>query len=322
MATLRCNEISRRTFIQGAGAAVVLAATSRAGFAENLGYVDAHSHLWSPDRVHYPLRPGAKEEDVKPKGFTVGDFFSHARPEGVNRVVVVGHTLHFGFDARYLTDLVKARPGEVAVQAYLDHTDPNAPARMAELKAQGVKAFRVRWLEPWQTFFPDSHPIMKIYEFAGMQRLAICPLINADWLPQLERLSATFPATTVVIDHFARIGVEGFGKVPPVPGPIKPDEVANLVKLARYPGVHVKVSAYYALGRRTPPYDDMIPFINELLKAYGPERLMWGSDCPYQLDGGHTYKASISLIRDRLVGVSVEDREWLLRKTAERVFFT
>jgi hypothetical protein len=39
------------------------------------------------------------------------------------------------------------------------------------------------------------------------------------------------------------------------------------------------------------------------------------------LEGGHTYKASISLIRDRLDGVSVEDREWLLRKTAERVFF-
>jgi hypothetical protein len=51
--------------------------------------------------------------------------------------------------------------------------------------------------------------------------------------------------------------------------------------------MHVKISAFYALGRRTPPYDDMIP-----------------------------------LIRDRLDGVSVADREWLLRKTAERVFFS
>jgi predicted TIM-barrel fold metal-dependent hydrolase len=122
-----------------------------------------------------------------------------------------------------------------------------------------------------------------------MQRLAICPLINPDWLPQLGRLSEAFPATTVVIDHFARIGVDGFGKVPPVPGTIKPEDVANLVKLARYPGMHVKISAYYALRKRTPPYDDMIPLIKELLKAYGPERLMWGSDCPYQLAGGQSY---------------------------------
>ena len=322
MSTSTPDGVSRRTFVQCAAGAAALAAVSRVGAAENLGYVDSHSHLWSPDRTHYPLRPGAKEEDVVPKGFTVGEFFSIARPEGVTRVVVIGHTVHFGYDATYMTDLLKARPGEVAVQAYLDHNDPNAPARMAELKAQGVKAFRLRLLDPWQAYFPDSHPIMKIYEFAAMQRLAICPLTNADWLPQIGRLSEMFPATMVVIDHFARIGVDGFGKVPPVPGTLKPEDVANLVKLARHPWMHVKISAYYALGRRLPPYDDMLPFIKELIKAYGPERLMWGSDSPYQLQGIHTYKASISLIRDRLDGVSVADREWLLRKSAERVFFS
>lgn len=314
--------MSRRRFVQCSAAVAALAVTTREAWAENLGYIDAHSHLWSPDRTHYPLQSVAKEADVKPKGFTPGDFFSRARPEGVNRVVAVGHTLHFGFDATYLTDLLKSRPGEVAVQAYLDHKDANAPARMAELKAKGVKAFRLRLIDPWQSYFPDSHPIMKVYEFAAMQRLAICPLINPDWLPQLARLSEAFPATTVVIDHCARIGVDGFGKVPPVPGTIKPEDVTNLVKLARYPGMHVKISAYYALGRRTPPYDDMIPFIQELIKAYGAERLMWGSDCPYQLEGSNTYRDSIALIRDRLDGVSEEEREWLLRKTAERVFFT
>ena len=65
----------------------------------------------------------------------------------------------------------------------------------------------------------------------------------------------------------------------------------------------------------------MMPFIKELIHAYGPERLMWGSDSPYQLAPGQGYTASIALIRDRL-DVKVSDREWLLRKTAERVYFT
>jgi len=312
---------TRREFILGSAAATLAATVSR-GSAENVGYIDCHSHLWSPERTRYPLRPGAKEEDVKPQGFTPGEFFSHARPEGVNRVVVVGHTVHFGFDARYLVDLARARPGEVAIQAYLDHTDPNVTIRMAELKAQGVKAFRLRLLDPWQSPFPEAHPILKAYEFAAKERLIICPLINPDWLPQLGLLSERYPATAVVVDHFGRIGVDGFGKVPPVPGTIKAEDVANLVKLAQYPMTHVKVSAYYALGKRTPPYDDMLPLIKELLKAFGPERLMWGSDCPYQLAPGHSYKASIAVIRDRLDGVSEGDREWLLRKTAERVFFS
>ena len=266
MSTPSSAGMGRRAFLRVAAATAALAAEGT-GCAEDLGYVDAHSHLWSTDRARYPLRPGASEANVVPKGFTPGEFFSHARPEGVNRVVLIGHTLHFGFDATYLIDLQKARPGEVAAQAYLDHTDANVTARMAELKRQGVKAFRLRLLAPWQSDFPDAHPIMKAYQFAAMQRLVICPLTNPDWLPQLDRLSAMFPATTVVIDHFARIGVDGFGQVPPVPGTIKPEHVANLVKLARHPGVHVKLSAFYALGRRTPPYDDMLPFITALLRA-------------------------------------------------------
>lgn len=315
--------LNRRGFLAGtAAAAAAVAPTVARGSAATLGYVDAHSHLWSPERLRYPLRPGAKEEEVKPKGFTPGDFFSHARPEGVTRVVAIGHTGHFGYDARYLVELARERPGEVAVQAYLDHTDPNVTARMAELKGQGVKAFRLRLLDPWQSPFPASHPILKAYEFAAKERLVICPLINPDWLPQLGLLSERYPATVVAIDHFGRIGVDGFGKVPPVPGTIKAEDVADLVKLAQYPMMHVKLSAFYALGNRTPPYDDMLPFIKELLKAYGPERLMWGSDCPYQLAPGHIYKASIAVIRDRLDGVSEADREWLMRKTAERVFFT
>jgi len=39
---------------------------------------------------------------------------------------------------------------------------------------------------------------------------------------------------------------------------------------------------------RIAPYDDMIPLIKTRLGAYGPQRLMWGSDCPYQLAPGHT----------------------------------
>jgi len=49
--------------------------------------------------------------------------------------------------------------------------------------------------------------------------------------------------------------------------------------------------------------------------------LMWASDSPYQIQGVNNYKASISLVRDHLDFVTPEDKQWLLRKTAERVFF-
>jgi hypothetical protein len=49
---------------------------------------------------------------------------------------------------------------------------------------------------------------------------------------------------------------------------------------------------------------------------------MWATDSPFQLQPGHTYLGSLELIRDRLDGISAEDRAWLLGRTAERVFFS
>ena len=220
---------------------------------------------------------------------------------------------------RHLPDRpAEGPPGEVAAQAYLDHTDANVAARMAELKRQGVKAFRLRLLDPWRSDFPDSHPIMKAYQVAAAERLVICPLTNPDWLPQLDRLSADVPE-----DHGGHRSLRAHRRRWPGPDAARAGD--DQARGRRQPGqagpaprVHVKVSAFYALGRRTPPYDDMVPVIKELVGAYGPERLMWGSDCPYQLPSPHSYRASIALVRDRLDGLSEDDREWLLRKTAER----
>ena len=61
--------------------------------------------------------------------------------------------------------------------------------------------------------------------------------------------------------------------------------------------------------------------IRQLYDAYGPKRLMWATDCPYQLGEGHGYAPSIALVRDRIDFLTAEDRKQLLRETAERVFF-
>jgi predicted TIM-barrel fold metal-dependent hydrolase len=61
--------------------------------------------------------------------------------------------------------------------------------------------------------------------------------------------------------------------------------------------------------------------IKRIYDAFGPQRMMWGSDSPYQLQGVNNYSASIGLIRDRIDFFTPEDREWLLCKTAESLFF-
>ena len=65
---------------------------------------------------------------------------------------------------------------------------------------------------------------------------------------------------------------------------------------------------------------DLVALIKRLHEAFGPKRLMWASDCPFQTVG-ETYEDSISLVRDRLDFVTAEDKEWMLRRTAEESFF-
>ena len=95
-----------------------------------------------------------------------------------------------------------------------------------------------------------------------------------------------------------------------------------LCGLAKHRKVQVKVSAFYALGRKTAPYTDLAPLIRRVFEDFGPRRLMWASDCPFQVQNGHNLAASVNLIRDGLPFLSKDDREWLLSKTAASTFFS
>ncbi len=81
--------------------------------------------------------------------------------------------------------------------------------------------------------------------------------------------------------------------------------------------VYVKVGAFYALGKKTPPYLDLGPLIRRVVRAFGADRCMWESDCPFQVVRDR-YVDSLALIRDRLDFLTREDRDWLLFRTAER----
>lgn len=90
--------------------------------------------------------------------------------------------------------------------------------------------------------------------------------------------------------------------------------------MAKHKQVHVKVSAFYALGKKNPPYTDLAPLIKRVYEAFGPERLMWATDCPFQVVE-QTYQQSIDLVLKHLDFLSATDKEHILRKTAEKVYF-
>ena len=137
-------------------------------------------------------------------------------------------------------------------------------------------------------------------------------LIGPDALPELDRMCTAYPHTPVIIDHLARIGADGV---------IRDADIDRLCAMAKHKNVMVKVGAFYALGKKEPPYTDLAPWIKKVVTAFGARRCMWESDCPFQVQGDHTYQASVDLVLRRLDFLKGDDKEWLLRKTAEDFFF-
>ncbi len=61
--------------------------------------------------------------------------------------------------------------------------------------------------------------------------------------------------------------------------------------------------------------------LRRVVDSFSPQRLMWASDCPYQVQGKHDYQSSIDLVAEHLNPLSKADRQSILRDTAEKVFF-
>jgi predicted TIM-barrel fold metal-dependent hydrolase len=312
---------SRRDFLQQGAfslAASALHARSSAASSSNAGsnnqqhagYIDAHVHVWTDDVVAYPLKPGVTKAEMKPASFTPEYLLKISRPSGVTRIVLVQMS-YYGFDNSYMLAALAHWP-EVFRGIGIVNTEGRHPdADMLALASKGVRGFRLYPREATDTTWLAGPGFDKMFKCGAKHRLAMCLLTNPGDLGIVDRKCLEFPETPVVIDHMGRVGKDG---------PILESDVQALCGLARHANVKVKLSAFYALGEKKPPHSDLIPLIRRLYDVFGPQRLMWASDCPFQVDN-ETYEDSISLVRDRLDFLSPADKEWILRRTAEETFF-
>ncbi|HWL09292.1 MAG TPA: amidohydrolase family protein [Planctomicrobium sp.] len=307
--------LSRRSLIKVTALAAVpfmiRATPSRAADITG-GLIDAHVHVWPAETTRYPVAEGFKKENVQPISFTPEELFAECRPQGVTRVVLIQMSF-YKFDNSYMLDAIRQYPDAFRGVAIVDEKQANVGDTMKELAKSGVTGFRLYATKPAVESWLNATEMNAFWKLAAQTGQAVCLLSDPDALPAIDAMIKKHPETTVVIDHFSRIGMSGT---------IQQQDLDNLCRLARYPNVFVKTSAFYALGKKQAPYTDLGPMVRRLRDAYGAKRLMWASDCPFQVQGGHTYGESISLIRDKLDFLTQEEKSWILAKTAENVYWT
>jgi len=249
------------------------------------GVVDAHAHVFRPAGVS---ARGTDELAPADRDAPVEDLLARTADAGFAGAVLVPLD---GTDD-YVAEALDRHPGRFAAVAVA------TPAEQGTGGVDPVRAFRSRqarwpfgalrtsWLgEPGRSV-ADS-PFLPVLEVLAEERLPLWSYLPPAQLPLLEELVGVLPHLTVVLNHLGFCPHDMWvdeHRRPRFDDPFPESLVGRLERLADAPGVHVLVSGQYALSTQAPPYPDLFPVIGRLAAAYGPERLMWGSDHPWPGD--------------------------------------
>jgi predicted TIM-barrel fold metal-dependent hydrolase len=271
--------------------------------------IDAHIHVWTADIKKYPLAPGFTKEDLWRPSFTPEEHFSYSRSVGAVRLNMV-QMFWYGRDHSYILDLVASDPETYAASGLMELEDPEPERTMVALSQQRCFAFRL----PASDF---DHPAMaKMFAVGAEHNLALSFNMGVDKLPAMERMCERFPQTPVILDHVCHVGIGEPNYTE--------EQIGALLRFAKHQKVMVKIGPLQGLGARQAPYLDLLPLLERVVGAYGSKRCMWESDSggPIWMSDPQTdFPAAIALIRDHASFLSESEREDLLFRTAEGVFF-
>jgi predicted TIM-barrel fold metal-dependent hydrolase len=89
--------------------------------------------------------------------------------------------------------------------------------------------------------------------------------------------------------------------------------IDEVVKLAKYPNVSVKLSSAPNFSQEAYPFRDMAEHIKRCFDAFGPRRCYWGTDLTNSMPKA-TYRQRVTHFTEHLPFLSEEDKDWVMGK--------
>ena len=292
--------IGRRELL-GALAGPALAQTQD---RDQIRLIDPHVHVWGHDR-RYPFAPETKNPPVEDA--TPEMLMELMNQNGVARTVII-QVIHYRWDNSYLRDVLKKYPDLFHGVARVNPEDPASPDILSKLVKED--RFRGVRLSPNDSAAGDwirGSLMPPLWKRCRDLKAPMTILAPAARMPDIAALCEKFPDLTVVIDHMADCPLD------------RPDLQLKLLALKRYPKVFVKLSHTWSLSKEGFPFRDTFPWVQQLYDAFGPKRLMWGTDWPVSKRHA-SYAQTLAVVRDAMTFLNRDDKRWILSKTVERVW--
>lgn len=132
-------------------------------------------------------------------------------------------------------------------------------------------------------------------------------LIFEKHLPQTIQFVDRHPDQIFILDHVAK---------PRIRERVLDPWCDNIRELALRPNVYCKISGMVTEGDwDTWSEEELSPYIDVVLEAFTPKRLMFGSDWPV-VTLASSYQRWIGTVRAAIAQLSSDERDWILAKTA------
>jgi len=265
--------------------------------------IDSHHHVWRLARGDYdwltpdlPIHRNYGLEDLRPL----------LREIDATLLVQAAPT---EAETEFLLQTAAGSQGLVrGVVGWMDLAAPDASERIAEI---ATKAPLLRGLRPMLQDIPETEWILRpeiapaLHTMVGAG-VRFDALIRPRHLPAILRLCARHPDLAVVIDHGAKPDIANDAFEP---------WASDIAALARQTDAHCKLSGLVTEAVADWRVDHLRRYVDHLLRTFGPDRLMWGSDWPVvNLAGGYTRWRAASI--ELLQGLADDERNAVLGGTA------
>jgi L-fuconolactonase len=275
--------------------------------------VDAHHHVWDLAVRDQDWIRGAAMAPIA-RSFAVDELRPQAAAEGVTSTVLV-QTVVGPDETPELLALADADPLVAAVTGWADLTSPALADDLAALQA-GPGGRWLRAVRHQVQHEPDPGWLARPDVVAGLRAVAASGLgyellVLPQQLPAAVEAARAVPDGVFVLDHCAK---------PPVASGALEPWARDLRALAALPNVVCKLSGLVTEAR----WDgwsvaDLAPYAAVVLDAFGPQRVMAGSDWPVCLLAA-TYGEVWAAHRSLLDGLSPAERDDVLAGTARRAY--
>lgn len=276
--------------------------------------VDTHHHLWDLDVRDQPWMTGPEMDPLR-RDFRPSDLQAAIRGTSVDATVLV-QTVADPDETPEMLVLAETVDRVAAVVGWVDLTARDTREQIGRLHTHPSGGW-LRGIRHQVEDEPDPDWLIRPEVLAGLGAVEDAGLlyellIRPHQLPAAIKAVGQYPQLTFVLDHCA--------KPPVASGELEP-WASRIRALAAHPNVVCKLSGLVTQDEwaAQPDPSRLRACVDVVLDAFGPSRVMFGSDWPVCLLAT-TYSEVLGVAKELTAGLSDRERTAIFDTTAREIY--